>query len=166
MPDVGRFPGVSNALLASMRREGALVFADLVRRNRSVRRLLLDDDFTFMNGKLAAHNGYDDVREPGWRRVRLRDASRGGLLTQAAVLTVSSSPKRTSPVFRGKWIPRGAPRRASAAPAGQRPAVDRGGRRDGDVSVRHSRSAPRQSRLRRMPAVEVGRRQTERSGTS
>ena len=36
--------------------------------------------------------------------MRLRDAARGGLLTQAGVLTVSSSPRRTSPVFRGAWV--------------------------------------------------------------
>ena len=103
VPDRGRFPEATPGLLAAMRREAVLVFADLVRRNRSVHRLL-DDDRTFMNGALAAHYGYDEVRGPEWRRVRLRDAGRGGLLTQAGVLTVSSSPRRTSPVFRGAWV--------------------------------------------------------------
>ena len=103
VPDRDRFPGVDDALLASMRREGVLVFADLVRRNGAVLRLL-DDESTFMNGVLATHYGYDDVRGPEWRRVRLHDSARGGLLTQAGVLTVSSSPRRTSPVFRGAWI--------------------------------------------------------------
>ena len=103
VPDRDRFPEATAGLLAAMRREAVLVFADLVRRNRSVHRLL-DDDSTFMNGPLGAHYGYDDVRGPAWRRVRLRDAARGGLLTQAGVLTVSSSPRRTSPVFRGAWV--------------------------------------------------------------
>jgi hypothetical protein len=40
-----------------------------------------------------------------FRRVTLTPEShRGGLLTQAAILTVSSYPARTSPVLRGKWI--------------------------------------------------------------
>ena len=34
----------------------------------------------------------------------MRDSSRGGLLTQAAVLTVSSSPRTPRPAFRGKRI--------------------------------------------------------------
>ncbi len=34
----------------------------------------------------------------------LQDRTRGGLLTQASVLTVTSNPTRTSPVKRGKWV--------------------------------------------------------------
>lgn len=102
-PDEDRFPEVDASLMASMRQEGALVFGDLVRGNRPLLRLL-DDEFTFMNQDLAAHYGYENVKGSAWRKVPLLDSSRGGLLTQAAVLTVSSSPRRTSPVFRGKWV--------------------------------------------------------------
>ena len=44
---------------------------------------------------------YDD--EDKWIRVELQN-SRKGLLTQAAVLALTSNPTRTSPVKRGKWI--------------------------------------------------------------
>lgn len=37
-------------------------------------------------------------------RVSLENTPRGGLLTQASVLTVTSHPKRTSPVKRGDWV--------------------------------------------------------------
>lgn len=37
-------------------------------------------------------------------RVSLENTPRGGLLTQASVLTVTSHPKRTSPVKRGHWV--------------------------------------------------------------
>jgi hypothetical protein len=37
-------------------------------------------------------------------RVSLENTHRGGLLTQASVLTVTSHPTRTSPVKRGKWV--------------------------------------------------------------
>src|SRR5213078_2512540 len=37
-------------------------------------------------------------------RVSLTDGERGGLLTQASVLTVTSNPTRTSPVKRGRWV--------------------------------------------------------------
>jgi hypothetical protein len=39
-----------------------------------------------------------------FRLVKLTDPDRGGVLTQASVLTVTSNPTRTSPVKRGKWV--------------------------------------------------------------
>src|SRR5262249_1588473 len=40
----------------------------------------------------------------GFQRVNLANTERGGLLTQASFLTVTSNPTRTSPVKRGKWV--------------------------------------------------------------
>ena len=58
-----------------------------------------------MNQRLAAFYGIPNVEGPQFRRVDLPpDSHRGGILTQASVLTVSSYPARTSPVLRGKWI--------------------------------------------------------------
>ena len=39
-----------------------------------------------------------------FRRVALTDDNRRGLLGQGSILTITSQPVRTSPVFRGKWI--------------------------------------------------------------
>ena len=39
-----------------------------------------------------------------FRQVALADRRRGGVLTQASVLTLTSNPNRTSPVKRGQWI--------------------------------------------------------------
>jgi len=102
-PDADLFPEVSDSLMAAMRQEGVMVFGDVIREDRSLFQLL-EADSTFMNQELATHYGFEDLVGSGWQRVQLADASRGGLLTQAAVLTVSSSPRRTSPVFRGKWV--------------------------------------------------------------
>ena len=44
------------------------------------------------------------VTGPEFRRVDLSDTPRGGVLTQASVLTVSSYATRTSPVLRGRWV--------------------------------------------------------------
>jgi hypothetical protein len=41
---------------------------------------------------------------PEFRRVELKTDQRGGVLTHASVLTVSSYPTRTSPVIRGKYL--------------------------------------------------------------
>jgi hypothetical protein len=53
---------------------------------------------------LASHYGLSDVKGDEFRKVALDSAQRGGVLTQASVLTVTSNPTRTSPVKRGKWI--------------------------------------------------------------
>ena len=103
-PSADRFPDVTDSLLASMRREGPMFYADAVKHNRSLLNLIVSK-YSLVNSELAAHYGFEeDVRGNRWRRVDHGEASRGGVLTQAAVLTVSSSPQRTSPVFRGKWV--------------------------------------------------------------
>jgi hypothetical protein len=102
-PDSDRFPEVNDSLMDAMRTEGILVVADAVQNNLPLQQLL-DNNTTFMNPELAKHYGYTGVDGPGWQKVALEDSSRGGLVTQAASLTVSSSPRRTSPVFRGKWV--------------------------------------------------------------
>jgi len=45
-----------------------------------------------------------DVKGPEFRKVDLTGTPRGGVLSQASVLTVSSYPTRTSPTIRGKYI--------------------------------------------------------------
>jgi hypothetical protein len=86
-----------------MLRETELFFETIVREDRSIVDFL-DADFTFVNGRLAQHYGISGVEGDQFRRVPLTDGRRGGLLTQASVLTVTSNPTRTSPVKRGKWI--------------------------------------------------------------
>jgi hypothetical protein len=44
------------------------------------------------------------VKGPQFSRVALDGRQRGGVLTHASVLTVTSNPTRTSPVKRGKWV--------------------------------------------------------------
>jgi hypothetical protein len=64
----------------------------------------IDSDYTFLNERLAKHYGIDGVKGNDFRQVKLKDGRRGGVLTQASVLTVTSNPTRTSPVKRGKFI--------------------------------------------------------------
>ena len=102
-PDHGRFPSFDDNLRAAMRKESDLFFEAIVREDRSILEFL-DADFTFLNGQLAKHYGYAGVEGSEFRRVPLEGGWRGGVLTQASVLTVTSNPTRTSPVKRGKWI--------------------------------------------------------------
>jgi hypothetical protein len=80
--------------------------AEILHDDRSVLDLL-DGNFTWVDKRLAELYG---LKVPGgwgedeWKRVSLAGTPRGGLLTQASVLTVTSNPTRTSPVKRGKWV--------------------------------------------------------------
>jgi mono/diheme cytochrome c family protein len=102
-PDRDRFPDFDNYLRLSMRRETELFFETIVREDRPVLEFL-DADYTFLNDRLARHYGVEGIRGSEFRRVALKGSRRGGVLTQASVLTVSSYATRTSPVLRGKWI--------------------------------------------------------------
>lgn len=102
-PDPKLFPKFNEELRQAMLKETELFFASVMNDDRSVLDLV-DADYTFLNEPLARHYGILGVTGPEFRRVKLEDPDRGGLLTQASVLTVTSNPTRTSPVKRGKWI--------------------------------------------------------------
>ena len=103
-PDPEKFPTFDDPLRRAMQRETEMFFAAVMREDRSVAELI-DADFTFLNERLARHYGIDGVSGPAFQRVSLAKGSgRGGVLTQASILTITSNPTRTSPVNRGKWI--------------------------------------------------------------
>lgn len=129
VPDSKLFPLWNDRLREAMSRESELFCLAIVREDRSLRDLLLAD-FTYVNPRLAELYGIDfDGRSPEqlyragpginrqsgsdrsgryaeedrWLRVKL-PAGRQGILTQAALLTLTSNPTTTSPVKRGKWI--------------------------------------------------------------
>ncbi|MBI3415737.1 MAG: DUF1592 domain-containing protein [Verrucomicrobia bacterium] len=91
-------------LRRAMRQETEMCFAHVAREDRSALELL-DSDYTFLNEKLAKHYGISNIVGTEMRRVTLpADSARGGLLTQGAVLVVTSNPTRTSPVKRGLFL--------------------------------------------------------------
>ena len=102
-PDGLRFPAFDDDLREAFQRETALFLESQLREDRSVLELL-SADYTFLNERLAKHYGLPDVYGPQFRRVRLRDERRHGLLGQGSVLMVTSYPARTSPVLRGKFL--------------------------------------------------------------
>lgn len=101
--DPERFPTFTPQLRSAMKRETELFFECIVKEDRSIMEFL-DADFTFLNETLARHYGIENIEGEEFRRVALDPSQRGGLLTQASVLTLTSNPTRTSPVKRGKWI--------------------------------------------------------------
>lgn len=102
-PDRERFPNFDAKLRADMARETETFFRAIVDEDRSVLDFL-DADYAFVNERLARHYGLSGVQGEAFRRVKLTDGRRGGVLTQASVLTVTSNPTRTSPVKRGRWV--------------------------------------------------------------
>ena len=104
-PDPKKFPEFPK-LRDDMRREGELYFASMMHDDKSVLDLL-DSNYTFVNERLAKFYGIENVTGNDFRRVELagdQSRRRGGVMTMAAVLTVTALPNRTSPVKRGKFI--------------------------------------------------------------
>jgi len=102
-PDPKQFGKLGTALKDAMRAERVMLFQHVLRTGRPLTDLL-DADYTFVNGELARHYKLDGVKGKEIRLVKLADARRGGVLTMAGVLAVTSHPDRTSPVRRGKWV--------------------------------------------------------------
>ncbi len=88
----------------SMQRETEMCVEYIARENGSLLDLL-DSDYTFVNENLAKHYGIPNVEGDEMRRVELSpDSPRGGVLSHASMLLVTSNPTRTSPVKRGLFI--------------------------------------------------------------
>jgi hypothetical protein len=102
-PDPGQFPRFDEDLRSAMLRETELFFETIIKEDRSILDFL-DADFTFVNERLAKHYGVPGIKGKEFQRVRVNADQRGGVLTQASILTLTSNPTRTSPVKRGKYI--------------------------------------------------------------
>lgn len=102
-PDPEVFPEFDDELRRDMWKETEMFFASVVREDRSLSELL-DGKYTFVNGRLASLYGIDEVQGDEFQRVSLEGLPRAGLLTQPSILTLTSYPRRTSPVIRGAWV--------------------------------------------------------------
>ena len=102
-PDKKLFPSFTIELRNDMRRETEMLFAHVIRGNRSALELLAAN-YSFLNDRLALHYGIKNVQGEHFRPVSLRGTERGGILGHASILTITSDPNRTSPVKRGKYV--------------------------------------------------------------
>ncbi|HLK14504.1 MAG TPA: DUF1592 domain-containing protein [Fimbriimonadaceae bacterium] len=101
-PDPKRFPGIDNAMKHDMATETEMFFQSVLRDNRPITDFI-DGKYTYLNARLAALYGIEGVSGDNFQRIKLT-GERGGVITQASVLTVTSNPTRTSPTKRGKWV--------------------------------------------------------------
>jgi hypothetical protein len=102
-PATDKQPEFTPALRDAMAEEPIAFFHALLRDNRPLTECL-DADYTFVNAELAKFYGLTGVEGDAFRRVALTDRNRGGVITMAGVLTLTSYPRRSSPVLRGKWM--------------------------------------------------------------
>ena len=104
-PDPKVFPGFTESLRTSMKKEVDLFLREIVSKDRPLTELV-DADYTYLNEELAAHYGIEGVKGAELRRVSLPDRRRGGLLTSAALLMLQSDPDRNNVPRRGNFVAR------------------------------------------------------------
>ena len=76
----------------------------MLEKNLSLREFLASD-WTMLNERLATHYGIAGVIGETMQRIALKpEDHRGGLLTQASILGLTSDGTRHRPVHRGKWV--------------------------------------------------------------
>ncbi|MSO19743.1 MAG: DUF1592 domain-containing protein [Acidobacteria bacterium] len=106
-PDPLAFPDFDDNLRRAMLQETLMLAETIAREDRGVLDFLTAD-YTFVNERLARHYGIPNIYGSDFQRVALKgttqDGTRGGLLGQGSILTVTSYENRTSPTLRGKWV--------------------------------------------------------------
>ncbi len=119
VPNREKFPGFYfSKYRASMHMmiEPLLLFETILIENQPITQLI-DSDFTYRSSFLQ--NAYQDLRNDpkngarknggsvgvlSFHRVPVTDRRNGGVITNAAVMTMTSGPERTQPITRGAWI--------------------------------------------------------------
>jgi len=103
-PDKKIYPDYDLHLEQSMIGETKAYFQEVLTKNLSLREFLTSD-WTMINPRLAMHYEMPLPAEDRFERVSLTPENhRGGLLTQAAILSLTSDGTRHRPVHRGKWV--------------------------------------------------------------
>lgn len=103
-PDAELYPDYDKWLEQSMVLEAVGYFTEVFAKNLSLREFLASD-WTMLNSRLAMHYGVPPLKDSALQRVALRpEEHRGGLLTQAGVLMLTSDGTRHRPVHRGVWV--------------------------------------------------------------
>jgi hypothetical protein len=105
-PDKKLYPDYDKNLEQSMIAEPKAFFGEVMRHGLTLREFL-DSDWSMLNARLAEYYGLSDQGLPHDDYVHVRlpaDLHRGGLLTQAAILSLTSDGIRHRPVHRGVWV--------------------------------------------------------------
>ncbi|HLI82941.1 MAG TPA: DUF1592 domain-containing protein [Bryobacteraceae bacterium] len=134
-PDGTRFPWFDDNLRSAFVTETELFLDSQLEEDHSVTDLLTSDE-TFLNEQLARHYGITGIYGSHFRRVKLTDPNRFGLLGKASVLAVTSYTTRTSPTIRGKWLLENILAAPMPAPPPNIPALEDSNKEGQPLSVR------------------------------
>jgi hypothetical protein len=102
-PDSTKFPWFDDNLRTAFVTETELFLDAQLKADHSILDLLTSNE-TFLNEQLSRHYSIPGIYGSHFRRVKLTDENRFGLLGKASVLAVTSYTTRTSPTIRGKWL--------------------------------------------------------------
>jgi len=111
-PDPEKWPEFYHAKYRGsmhMMLEPLLLFETILVENRSLLELI-DSNYSYRSEFLQAwyQEGAQPTRMPvvqvPFERVELEDRRQGGVITNAAIMTMTSSAERTKPITRGAWI--------------------------------------------------------------
>lgn len=103
-PAADLYPQYDRHLETSIVGESRAYFEEFLQHDLDARQMIRSD-FVTVNERLARYYGIPNVRGDSFRRVAVpKGVRRGGIVTQASILTVTSNGTRTSPVKRGTWI--------------------------------------------------------------
>ena len=103
-PDASLYPDYDKWLEQSLVLETTGYFGEVFSKNLPLREFI-DSDWTMLNPRLAMHYGMPRPTASALQRVSLRpNDHRGGLLTHASVLSLTSDGARHRPVHRGVWV--------------------------------------------------------------
>ena len=93
-----------DSLKEAMREEPVALFEKVLKDNSSVMDFI-HTDYAMVNERLARHYRISNVYGPHFRRVSITPQSnRGGVLTNAAILTMNSDGTDSHPLKRGIWM--------------------------------------------------------------
>ncbi len=103
-PDKNIYPNYDSHLEQSMIDEPLAFFGEVLRKGLTLREFI-DSDWTMVNPRLANFYGLPEPQVDEFQRVSFKpEHQRGGLLTQAAILSLTSDGTRHRPVHRGVWL--------------------------------------------------------------
>ena len=103
-PDPGLYPDYDRWLEQSMAQEPKEYFREVLSKNLSLGEFL-DSNWSIVNPRLALHYKLPPPKESGFEKVTLKpEDHRGGILTQAGILLLTSDGTRHRPVHRGVWV--------------------------------------------------------------
>lgn len=103
-PAADLYPQYDRHLETSLVGESQAYFREFLTFDLDARQMIRSD-FVTINERLARYYGIPNVKGDEFRRVAVpAGVERGGIVTQASILTITSNGTRTSPVKRGTWV--------------------------------------------------------------